>query len=152
MNAEQAADAEAAAEALSWELSTIAGSAGYPDSAQATMMADIDAALAEADSAAWFGYDPHTFWSSIVRRSQSWSWDGADKVRAVVAMGPVLLGDAEAQADAESLTTQLGGTVAGAVEDVGEVGDAAVTAAKSPSSWFWLAVAGVAVVVLTSRR
>lgn len=152
MTTDDYADPEAAAAWLSQQLSAAAAAQGWGSAAQSQMMLDIEASLEAADSAAWFGYDSGTFYSALATRARGWTWAGADKAVAIVQAAAATAGDVDAAAELGSLTTQLGGTAAGALEDAGRVGDAAVRAASSSTTWLILAAVAVGVVAYSVRR
>jgi len=150
-------DASAAHAWMSDYLRTVAIERQWTEMELQALLQDVDDSLVASDEGLaladlWgAGEDVALFWDELRTRAESWTVDGADKLRTLLGMPAVVIADIEAEQEAASASTIVGGTVTGAAEDVGEAAEAAGEAVRSP--WFWPIVGAVAVlgVVLASR-
>jgi len=150
-------DATAAHAWMSDYLRTVAIERQWTEMELQALLQDVDDSLVASDeglalSDLWgAGEDVALFWNELRTRAESWTVDGADKLRTLLGMAPVVIADIEAEQEAGAASTIVGGTVTGAAEDVGEAAEAAGEAVRSP--WFWPLIGAVAVlgVVLASR-
>jgi len=133
-----------------WALSSIAGWASQLDWSQAdqeSARADIEAAFEDADDAAWFGYDPATFWQSLADAAES--WPNGDMLAPIwVSAGATVSADIAQSYDWEGFADDSIADAAAGIETLEDVANAGAKAAKMP--WVWGVGAGVAALGLAS--
>lgn len=150
-------DATAAHAWMSDYLRTVAIERQWTEMELQALLQDVDDSLVASDEGLaladlWgAGEDVALFWDELRTRAEGWTVDGADKLRTLLGMPAVVIADIEAEQEAASPSTIVGGTVTGAAEDIGEAAEDAADTVRSP--WFWPIVGAVAVlgVVLASR-
>ena len=147
-------DLATARDAARATISSAGAARGWPSASTAAMLLDVDAAATAADG--WFSSSAtecEAFWTDLHGRYSFWDGglDGMDKIGSWIAAEAYLTESKAATAEAQSATTIVGGTAAGAAADIGEVaaagGEAAGTALdlmKKPATWAVLGVGLVA--------
>ena len=128
-------------------LASVAGIHGWPAADTAAILADVEAAEAEADG--WFTSDQDeaaAFWLALHDRYSYWNGGLAnmDKIGAWLGAAGDAGIAASVEADLGSSSTIVIGGLAGTVEDLGTVAKTAGEIGASKTTWYAIAAVAVA--------
>lgn len=113
---------------------TWAAQLGWSAAVQAAVSQDIEDAYQEADSAAWFGFDPDTFWQSLADASTT--WPNGDMLAPVFASaGATVDSQDELTYDWEGYGDDMIADASAGIETLEDVADSGAKALKMPAVW-----------------